>query len=180
MQFGTLSTIDGKAAAGDADSVFKRDQIKSFGEHDVVLGVGDFFFLAPFANEGVGVFVFSDGAVVVRKVGDGQEEAHLVFFGFGRLLVEDGDFVPDDADLFLNGFDFVSFALAHEGSDLLGKCLAFGLKTLLVGFGFAADFVVGEDFFDEGMRTTSPSEDTAFYQFGVFAKELDVEHCAAV
>ena len=103
-----------------------------------------------------------------------------MLIGLLRLLFEGGDFITDDADLLFDGLCLLGFALAHEGSDLLGKGLALGLESLFFGLGFAASFVVGEDFVHEGIGTTSSCADAVFDEFRIFAKELDIEHYGAV
>lgn len=144
------------------------------GEIDVVFGMGEGRFFAPFADDGIGVLVGTEGAGFVGEIGDVEEEIRLTGGGdFGEGL-EPGDFLVDGADFRFDGGGV--FALGFEAADLFGNGFALVLEFLPGGLGGAPGFIAGKDLIDELPVVPAAGFEALAHSLGIFPDDPDVEH----
>ena len=96
---------------------------------------------APAAHLGVVVLVIAHGGGVGRHVRRAQQD--VVQLGIGGLALggDGGQLVVDLADALLGGLGLVLLAGGHHLADALGRGVALGLQSLLLGDGGTTGFV---------------------------------------
>ena len=174
LELCALAHVNRETTAADFDGTVGVDEPEALGKSDMILGIGDCWFLPMNADLGVVSRLFANGNGRLWKIGQNEQQ--------GGLLVGEGiGFLSESLHLVGEGFHLGFqgcgvLLLGAEFTDFLAQAVALALEALQAGFRCPSVGVDGKNGVDGLGIVGVAGREAGLSEVGLLPKSADIKH----